>query len=90
MRSLTLSDIAQALAKAGQIDRALQVAEKIANRSLSLKDTALRHIVEALAQRGQIDRAVKLAEKIEALVPRLHAFAAIVAAKREAQKAEKR
>jgi hypothetical protein len=57
---------------------------------LSLKDTALRHIVEALAQRGQIDRAVKLAEKIEALVPRLHAFAAIVAAKREAQKAEKR
>ena len=66
--SLLLKDIAIALAKAGQFDRAIQIAQKIEDalsRSLALKEIAL-----ALAKAGQFDRAIQIAQKIENLLDR--------------------
>ncbi len=87
-RSQALRGIAEAMAEAGQFDRALQVAQKIEDaldRSWALKD-----IAEAMAKAGQFDRAVKVAETIDDPVERLKAFAAIMAAKREAERVKRR
>jgi serine protease Do len=68
------------MAKAGQFDLALQIAQKIENalaRSLALKD-----IAEAMAKAGQFDRAVEVAEMIDDPVARLQALAAIIVVKR--------
>jgi serine/threonine-protein kinase len=81
-RSKALSDIAKAMAGAGQVDRVLQIAQKIEyDRSLEL-----RNIAEAMAEAGQLDRALEVAETIDDPIARLQALAAIVAAKREAEK----
>ncbi len=83
-RSWALTDIAEALAKAGQIDRVLQIAQKI--RDAKEFSGALCNIAKALAESGQLDRAIEVAEKIEEPIERFKAFAAIMAAKREAEK----
>jgi serine protease Do len=70
------------MAGAGQVDRVLQIAQKIEyDRSLEL-----RNIAEAMAEAGQLDRALEVAETIDDPIARLQALAAIVAAKREAEK----
>jgi len=63
LRSMALSGIAKAMAEAGQIDRALQIAQKIEfalDRSLALWGIAF-----AMAGAGQFDRALQVAQKIE-------------------------
>jgi hypothetical protein len=51
------------MAKAGQFDRALQVAQKI--EDAWARSEALKDIAEAMAEAGQFDRALQIAQKIE-------------------------
>jgi tetratricopeptide (TPR) repeat protein len=75
------------LAKAGQFDRALQIAQEETENELD-HSLALKYIAAALAEAGQLDRALEVAETIDHPIARLQALAAIVAAKREAEKGE--
>jgi len=85
LRSLRLKDIAVAMAKAGQFDRALQVAQKIENaRSLS---SALAEIAAAMAKAGQMEEAaqtfqlaLQVAQKIEDALDRSWALGGIAEA----------
>ena len=71
------------MAKAGQFDRALQIAQKI--EDAWFRSLALRDIAEAMAKAGQLDRAldraVEVAETIDDPVRRLQVLADILAAK---------
>jgi serine protease Do len=59
-RSWALGEIAEAVAEAGQFDRALQIAQKIKDE---LDHSSV--LVGVLAKAGQFDRALQIAQKIE-------------------------
>jgi serine protease Do len=74
------------MAKAGQFDLALQIAQKI--EGAWSRSWALTEIAKALAQVGQFDRALEVAETIDNPFARLQILAAIMAAKQKAGKGE--
>jgi serine protease Do len=57
--SWALREIAVAMAKAGQFDRALQVAQKLEDALILNRSLALRDIAIAMAEAGQFDRVIE-------------------------------
>ena len=62
-KASTLRDIALALVKAGDVEQAVEVAQKI--EDARFKASALRDIALALAKTGDVEQALEVAQKIE-------------------------
>jgi serine protease Do len=91
-RSSALAEVAAAMAKAGQTERADQafrLALKIAYEDASDRSWALRDIAEAMAKAGQFDRALQIAQKIGDALVRSLALRKIAEAMAEAGQTER-
>jgi serine protease Do len=93
-KGLTFGDIGVELAKAGNIDRALEVAHSIPDKTecADCNHYALRYIAEALAKAGNLDLALDVVRSLENITDKvwvLQDIAAVVAEAGNAQAIEK-